>query len=141
FATIDGTKFRCPASLRANRKLASIEAELAGLTQQIETELARIVAQMLAESRRADLEDDQLPGMPPGPGRDRGPSLTCQDCRGRCMERLPAGPGWPGRSRSWTTDGPNNAPTSTPGYASGRNGSVSPARGSPVRNRHPRSGT
>jgi transposase len=64
-AAIDGTKFRCPASLRANRKLASIEKELAKLTEQIETELARITAEILASSRRADLEDDTLEGPPP----------------------------------------------------------------------------
>lgn len=64
-AAIDGTKFRCPASLRANRKLASIERELARLTDQIETELARITAEILASSRRADLEDDTLDGPPP----------------------------------------------------------------------------
>jgi len=72
FAAIDGTKLRCPASLRANRKLASIEAELAALTQEIETELTRIVAEILAESHRADLDDDRLPGMPDGPGREPG---------------------------------------------------------------------
>ena len=72
FAAIDGTKLRCPASLRAHRKLASIEAELAGLTEEIETELARIVAQILTESRRVDIEDDPLPGMPPTPPREPG---------------------------------------------------------------------
>lgn len=72
FAAIDGTKFRCPASLRASRKLANIEAELAGLTEEIETELARVVAEMLAESRRVDLDEDQLPGMPPTPPREPG---------------------------------------------------------------------
>lgn len=65
FAAIDGTKFRCPASLSANRKLASIETELAKLTEQIETELARIIAQMFTASRAADTEDDTLFGPPP----------------------------------------------------------------------------
>ena len=51
---IDGTKFRCPASLRANRTLPSIEKEL-----------ARLTAEILAESKRADLEDDTLFGPPP----------------------------------------------------------------------------
>ncbi len=72
FAAIDGTKLRCPASLRAHRKLASIEAELAGLTEEIETELARIVAEILAESRRVDIDDDPLPGMPTPPPREPG---------------------------------------------------------------------
>jgi transposase len=72
FAAIDGTKFRCPASLRANRTLASIEKELAALTEEIEGELARIVAEILAESRRADLADDTLPGTPPDPPREPG---------------------------------------------------------------------
>jgi transposase len=72
FAAIDGTKLRCPASLRANRKLASIETELAALTEQIESELARIVAEMLAESHRADTEDDRLPGMPGDRSREPG---------------------------------------------------------------------
>jgi transposase len=72
FAAIDGTKLRCPASLRANRTLTSIETELAALTEEIESELARIVAQILAESHRVDLADDQLPGMPPGPPREPG---------------------------------------------------------------------
>jgi hypothetical protein len=85
FAAVDGTKLRCPASLRANRKLASIEAELATLTEEIETELARIVAEILTESRRADLEDDQLPGMPPGPGREPG---TLPDLPGRLPRAL-----------------------------------------------------
>lgn len=65
FAAIDGTKFRCPASLRANRTLASIEKELAALTEQIETELARVVTEMFAAGRAADLEDDTLFGPPP----------------------------------------------------------------------------
>ncbi|WP_131765802.1 transposase, partial [Candidatus Protofrankia californiensis] len=69
---IDGTKLRCPASLRANRTLASIEKELSTLTDEIETELARIVAEVLAESHRADLDDDTLPGMPPSPPRPPG---------------------------------------------------------------------
>jgi transposase len=64
-AAIDGTKFRCPASLRANRTLAGVEKELAKLTDQIETELARITAEILASCRRADLEDDTLDGPPP----------------------------------------------------------------------------
>ena len=64
-AAIDGTKFRCPASLRANRKLSSIEKELTRLTEQIEEELTRITAEILAESKRADLEDDTLFGPPP----------------------------------------------------------------------------
>ena len=72
FAAIDGTKFRCPASLRANRTLKSIEKELAALTEEIEAELARIVAEILAESRRADLADDPLPGTPPDPPREPG---------------------------------------------------------------------
>jgi transposase len=76
-AAIDGTKFRCPASLRANRKLAGIEKELAELTDQIETELARITAEILASSRRADLEDDTLDGPPPP--REPG---TLPDVRG-----------------------------------------------------------
>ena len=66
-AAVDGTKFRCPASLRANRKLAGVEKELARLTEEIETELARIAAEILADSRRADLEDDTLDGTPPEP--------------------------------------------------------------------------
>ncbi len=72
FAAVDGTKFRCPASLRAHRTLDSIETELAALTDQIETELARIVAEILAESHRADLTDDVLPGAPPDPPREPG---------------------------------------------------------------------
>jgi transposase len=72
FAAIDGTKFRCPASLRANRTLKSIEKELAALTEDIETQLARIAAEILAESRRADLADDPLPGTPPDPPREPG---------------------------------------------------------------------
>jgi hypothetical protein len=72
FAAIDGTKFRCPASLRANRRLASIEQELAALTADIEADLARIVAQILAESRRVDLAEDTLPGAPPAPPRESG---------------------------------------------------------------------
>jgi len=91
FAAIDGIKLRCQASLRANRKLASIEAELAALTEEIETELARIVAEILTESARADLEDDRLPDMPDGPGRPPGtlPDLPgC--CHGRCTARPPA---------------------------------------------------
>jgi transposase len=72
FAAIDGTKFRCPASLRANRTLTSIEKELAALTDDIEAELARIVADILAESRRADLADDPLPGTPPDQPRQPG---------------------------------------------------------------------
>jgi transposase len=72
FAAVDGTKFRCPASLRANRTLKSIEKELAALTEEIEAELARIVAEILAESRRVDLADDALPEVPPVPPRDPG---------------------------------------------------------------------
>lgn len=72
FAALDGSKFRCPASLRANRKLASIEKELAAVTAEIETELARVAAEVLAESRRADLDDDTLPGTPPAPPREPG---------------------------------------------------------------------
>jgi transposase len=72
FAAIDGTKLRCPASLRANRTLKSIDKELAALTEDIEAELARIVADILAESRRADLADDPLPGTPPDQPRQPG---------------------------------------------------------------------
>lgn len=72
FAAVDGSKFRCPASTRANRKLASIEKELARVTADIETELARLAADVLAESRRADLADDALPGTPPAPPREPG---------------------------------------------------------------------
>jgi transposase len=64
-AAIDGSKFRCPASLRANRKLPGIERELARLTGEIEAELARIAEEILAASRRADLDDDTLFGPPP----------------------------------------------------------------------------
>jgi transposase len=85
FAAIDGTKLRCPASLRARRKLASIEAELATLTEETETELARIVAEILLASRRADLEDDQLPGMPPTPPREPG---TLPDLPGQLPQAL-----------------------------------------------------
>lgn len=67
FAAIDGSKFRCPASLRANRTRVSIVKEITRLTEQIEAELARITAEMLAESRRADLADDTLDGTPPPP--------------------------------------------------------------------------
>jgi transposase len=64
-AAIDGSKFRCPASLRANRKLPSIEKELAAITEEIEVELGRIAGEILAASRRADLDDDTLFGPPP----------------------------------------------------------------------------
>jgi transposase len=64
-AAIDGSKFACPASLRANRTLAGIEKELDRLTAEIEAELARIAAEVLAASRRADIEDDTLFGPPP----------------------------------------------------------------------------
>jgi transposase len=75
-AAIDGSKFRCPASLRANRKLSSIEKELTRLTEEIEAELARITAEILAESKRADLDDDTL--FDPPPPRDPGtlPNIT-----------------------------------------------------------------
>lgn len=66
-AAIDGSKFRCPASLRANRTRVSIVKEITRLTDEIEAELARITAEMLAESRRADLADDVLDGPPPPP--------------------------------------------------------------------------
>jgi transposase len=72
FAAVDGAKFRCPASTRANRKLASIEKELARVTAEVEAELGRVVSEMLAESRRADLDDDPLPGTPPGTPREPG---------------------------------------------------------------------
>jgi hypothetical protein len=64
-AAIDGSKFRCPASLRANRKLPSIERELARITEEIEGELARIATEILAASQRADLDDDTLFDPPP----------------------------------------------------------------------------
>ena len=64
-AAVDGSKFRCPASLRANRKLAGIERELASITEEIEVELTRIAGEILAASRRADLDDDTLFGPPP----------------------------------------------------------------------------
>ena len=66
-AAVDGTKFRCPASLRANRTRTSIVKEITRVTGEIEAELARITAEMLAESRRADLADDTLDGTPPPP--------------------------------------------------------------------------
>ncbi|MEX5637640.1 transposase [Parafrankia sp. FMc2] len=66
-AAIDGSKFRCPASLRANRTRISIVKEITRLTDDIETELARIITEILAESRRADLTDDPLDGTPPAP--------------------------------------------------------------------------
>jgi transposase len=72
FAAIDGTKFRCPASLRANRTAAGIDKELAAVTDEIETELARIVGEILTASRRADLDDDPLPDLPPAPPREPG---------------------------------------------------------------------
>jgi transposase len=71
-AAIDGTKLRCPASLRANRTLDRIEKEIAELTAEIEDELTRIVGEILAESHRADLADDPLPGMPHNPPRPPG---------------------------------------------------------------------
>ena len=64
-AAVDGSKFRCPASLRANRTLAGVEKELDRLTAEIEAELARIVEEILAETHRADIEDDTLFGPPP----------------------------------------------------------------------------
>jgi len=64
-AAIDGTKFRCPASLRANRNIVRIETELSRLTEEIETELARIAAEMFDSSRGADFEEDTLEGPPP----------------------------------------------------------------------------
>ncbi|SBW24801.1 hypothetical protein FDG2_4301 [Candidatus Protofrankia californiensis] len=48
------------------------EKELAALTGDIEAELARVVAEALAESRRADLADGTLPGTPPDPPRQPG---------------------------------------------------------------------
>jgi transposase len=72
FAAADGTKLRCPASLRANRKLDSIEKEITKITGEIEAELARLVAEILAEARRCDLEDDPLDGTPPAPPREPG---------------------------------------------------------------------
>jgi transposase len=66
-AAVDGSKFRCPASLRANRTRVSIVQEITRLTDEIEAELARITAEILAESRRADLADDTLDGTPPPP--------------------------------------------------------------------------
>ena len=76
-AAIDGTKFRCPASLRANRKPARIERSWPKLTGEIETELAPITAEILASCRRADLDDDTLDGPPPP--REPG---TLPDVRG-----------------------------------------------------------
>lgn len=92
FAAIDGTKLRCPASLRANRTLASIETELAALTDDIEAELARIVTEILTASRRADLDDAQLPGMPPTPPREPGtlpdlPGLLPKALHGKAARR------------------------------------------------------
>ncbi len=66
-AAIDGSKFRCPASLRANRTRTGIVKEITRLTGEIEAELARITTEMLAESRRADLADDTLDDTPPPP--------------------------------------------------------------------------
>jgi transposase len=54
---IDGSKWRCPASLRANRTLPQIEAELQEVTDEIEAELARIGREIVASSRRADHDD------------------------------------------------------------------------------------
>ena len=59
---IDGSKFACSASLRANRTMAQIEAELEEVTEEIEAELSRIAAQMLESGRRADLEEEDLFG-------------------------------------------------------------------------------
>jgi transposase len=78
-AAIDGSKFRAAASLRANRTRAQIEKELEAITEEIETELARIFTEMLADSRRADIADDTLPGMPPSPPRGPG---TLPDLKG-----------------------------------------------------------
>jgi transposase len=47
-AAIDGTKLRCPASLRANRTLGRIEKEIVDLTTEIEVEVARIVGEKAA---------------------------------------------------------------------------------------------
>jgi transposase len=76
---IDGSKFRAAASLRSNRTRAQIEKELEAITEEIETELARIYTEMLADSRRADLADETLPGMPPSPPRGPG---TLPDLKG-----------------------------------------------------------
>jgi len=59
---IDGSKFACSASLRANRTLAQIEAELDEVTEEIEAELSRIAAQLLESARRADLDEEDLFG-------------------------------------------------------------------------------
>jgi transposase len=71
-AAIDGSKFRCPASLRANRTLANIEKRMTRLTDEIEAELERIAKEILADANRADLEDDALDGTPAPPPREPG---------------------------------------------------------------------
>lgn len=140
FAAVDGTKFRCPASLRANRTLESIEKELAALTEQIETELARVVAEILAESRRADLADTTLPGTPPDPPRQPGtlPPVAGLPKALHCTARPPAAPGSPGPRRPWTTSTPPTSPPTTPGSANEPHGSPPPAKASAAGNRnHP----
>jgi transposase len=116
-AAVDGSKFRCPASMRANRTLAGIDKELARLTAEIEAELARIAAEVLAASRRADIEDDTLFG--PRPCGSPGPCPTCPDCRRSCAARPPGGPAWPKPKTSSNKNGPPSAPPTTSGWPNG----------------------